>query len=197
MAMIALTAVLGFFSIVGAIIVAAFSRVLADEYKAWSPWLVERLIRRAVRKLPADMQERYREEWQSHVQEIPGEIGKLVTAFGFQVAANRINDKPIWLERFYASVILVMISPLLVAIALAIKLDGNSKIFKITWIDASKGEYETVFNTAGRVGVILERVGLQRLPRIMDALRGKASVSKPMMEIVSYLIGRLKRKLGL
>src|SRR4051812_40673019 len=75
---------------------AAFSRQLTDEFKAWTPWLVDRLIRRAVRNLPDSCRERLDEEWRSHVNEIPGQIGQLIVAFGFLTAARKIRgDTPI------------------------------------------------------------------------------------------------------
>jgi phage terminase Nu1 subunit (DNA packaging protein) len=61
------------------ILAAAAARLLADEFKAWAPWIIERLIRRAVRELPQNLRERYEEEWQSHVDEIPGDIGKVIS----------------------------------------------------------------------------------------------------------------------
>jgi len=42
---------------------AALVNILAAEIFDWCPWLAERVIRRAVRKLPADVRERYLEEW--------------------------------------------------------------------------------------------------------------------------------------
>jgi hypothetical protein len=77
--------------IAGTILIAVFSRQLADEFKAWTPWLTQKLIAVSVRWLPLDQQERYQEEWSSHVDEIPGEIGKILVAFGTMWAAFRIR----------------------------------------------------------------------------------------------------------
>lgn len=74
-------------ALVGAILMAILVTVLADECKAWLRWTAERLIRRAVRRLPENQRERYSEEWHSHLNEVPGEIGKLVTALGFLPAS--------------------------------------------------------------------------------------------------------------
>jgi len=41
------------------IISTALSRVFADEFKAWTPWIIDRLVRRAVARLPRDQQERF------------------------------------------------------------------------------------------------------------------------------------------
>ena len=66
--------------IVLGILGAALSRQLTDEFKAWTPRIIERLIGLAIRKLPVDERERFSEEWRSYVNEIPGEIGKLLSA---------------------------------------------------------------------------------------------------------------------
>ena len=67
----------------------ALSRLLTDEFKAWIPWIIQRVIRRAIRRLPPAQRERFEEEWQSHINEVPGEIGKLTVALGFLTAAAR------------------------------------------------------------------------------------------------------------
>jgi hypothetical protein len=77
-------AVLGIFG-------AAASRQLTDEFKAWTPWLIDRLVRRAVRQLPENQRERFSEEWHSHVTEVPGDVGKLIVAFGFLSASWKMG----------------------------------------------------------------------------------------------------------
>jgi hypothetical protein len=62
-------------ALVGTILVAVLGAVLADECRAWLPWIGERVIRRAVRNLAESQRERYNEEWRSHLNEIPGKIG--------------------------------------------------------------------------------------------------------------------------
>ena len=77
-------------AVLGAILCAVFSKVLADEFKAWRPWIAEWLVERAVAKLPEDKRERYGEEWRSHINEVPGDIGKIVVAFGLGSASRAI-----------------------------------------------------------------------------------------------------------
>jgi len=69
------------------VLIAAFSRLLAEEIGDWSSWAIRRLIRTAVAWLPDNQRERFSEEWQSHVHEEPGRIGKLCSAVGFLTAA--------------------------------------------------------------------------------------------------------------
>jgi hypothetical protein len=45
--------------------------------------MTQRTVDLAVRFLPQDQRERFREEWLGHVSEIPGDVGKLVVALGF------------------------------------------------------------------------------------------------------------------
>lgn len=73
-----------------ALIATFLSRLLADEFKAWNPHIVQHLIQYAVSRLPEGQRSRYEEEWASHINEIPGEIGKLFTATGFLFATRRM-----------------------------------------------------------------------------------------------------------
>src|SRR5690349_15378191 len=94
---IALVAILG-------VIGAACSRLLADETKAWLPWLTEWLIQRAVSRLPDNDRPRRDEEWRSHVNDTPGDLGKIFAAAGFCRAARSLcKTKPIGERRVYSS----------------------------------------------------------------------------------------------
>lgn len=87
MALIAMT----FLFVVGTL-GTVFSRLLTDEFKAWIPGIIRVVIRRAVVQLPSAQQERFEEEWQSHVNEVPGDIGKLIVAVGFLMAACKMTS---------------------------------------------------------------------------------------------------------
>jgi hypothetical protein len=73
------------------ILAAAISRLLSDDIKEWAPWITDRLVKRAVRGLPVYCKARLDEEWRSHLDEIPGHIGKLIVAVGFFLANRNIN----------------------------------------------------------------------------------------------------------
>jgi hypothetical protein len=170
------------------IIAAAASRQLADEFKAWTPWIIERLIKRAVRKLPEDWRDRFEEEWLSHIHETPGEVGKLMAALGFLFAARQMSSPIIIPRRFLdilaALVSLFFVGPLLLWIAIAIKVEDGGPIFVAGAIRGPNGrqsfsQFRTISlgATAGhtRVGRFIRSVGLDKLPGLINVLRGEAT----------------------
>jgi hypothetical protein len=78
-------------SVIAAVLVAVVSRLLADDFKAWSPRLVDWLIRQAVIRLPEEYRERLDEEWRSTIGDTPGELTRCVWAAGFIRAAYTIT----------------------------------------------------------------------------------------------------------
>lgn len=84
----ALTTALGLFVV--SVLTAAFSRLLAEEIGEWSQWIIRSLIKTAAALLPDEQRERYGEEWQSHVNEVPGRIGKFYSAASFLTAAYKM-----------------------------------------------------------------------------------------------------------
>ncbi|HET9179045.1 MAG TPA: sugar transferase [Terriglobia bacterium] len=73
------------------IIAGAVSQQLTNEFKEWTCWVIERLVQRAVQRLPKDERDRFGEEWRSHIDEVPGQIGKIVVALNFTRAARKIS----------------------------------------------------------------------------------------------------------
>jgi len=84
----AMIASVGFFVL--SVLAAALSRIVAAEMEAWSPSIMRNLIKLAVGRLPEDRRARFEEEWQSHVNEVPGVVGKILASAGFLLAAHRI-----------------------------------------------------------------------------------------------------------
>jgi Bacterial sugar transferase len=132
-----------FFMAVLGITGAAVSRQLTDEFKAWTPWLISYIIRCAVRQLPEDMRTRCEEEWRSHTDEIPGEVGKLIHALNclspswkmslyvrsatiplttLEIAAKRTLDV------VGSMTAILFLSPLFLIAAIAIKLDSGGPV---------------------------------------------------------------------
>jgi len=73
-----------------ALLVATFSRLLADDIKAWLPRLTESLIQFAIRRLPTDQRERLAEEWAADVADTPGDLARLLFACGLIFASTKI-----------------------------------------------------------------------------------------------------------
>ena len=77
----------------------AIGRQLSDEIGAWSPTWSSKLIQIAIARLPTEERERYREEWNAYIYDMPGKVGPLLTCVGFLLAAYRKRaqaDKHIW-----------------------------------------------------------------------------------------------------
>jgi len=72
------------------ILAAALSRTVAEEIEPWNPSIIRSLIKLAVGRLPESQRERFDEEWQSHVNEVPGKVGKFLVAAGFVIAAHNM-----------------------------------------------------------------------------------------------------------
>jgi hypothetical protein len=69
--------------VLGGILAAAISQQLVDEFKAWTPWLTRRLVMIAVCIAPTPAKERCTEEWLSHLEQMPGQIGQILASIGF------------------------------------------------------------------------------------------------------------------
>ncbi len=77
------------------ILAAVLSSIVAAEIRAWSPSIIRGLIKFAVARLPENQRERFKEEWQSHVNDVPGDVVKFFVAAGFVIAACNValNDR--------------------------------------------------------------------------------------------------------
>ena len=98
-----------------------------DEFKAWLPWITERVIRMAVSILPENQQARYGEEWRGNLNDIPGELGRLGWALGLICAAYKVSDVHLF-GRLAALLILLVCSPMFLAVVLLIKLTSPGPV---------------------------------------------------------------------
>ena len=69
-------------TIVLGVAISVVASVITNEAYAWMPKICEWLLDRAVRRLPGDLQARYREEWQAHLHDLPNSVTKLTHALG-------------------------------------------------------------------------------------------------------------------
>jgi hypothetical protein len=174
------------------IIATAASRQLADEFKAWTPWITEWLVRRAAHKLPEKQRDRCEEEWLSHIYETPGEVGKLIAAIGFLFAARKISSNLMvqshpgrWFDIVASVAGLYAAVPLFPLIATVIKLeDGGPILVKATTEREGRKisffEFRTVSLGATpkqtRAGRFLIRTGFVKLPLLIHLLRGDVTL---------------------
>lgn len=77
----------GIFSL---LLVACLAAVFRAEFEAWTPWLAERLRRLALRPLCGELRERLDEEWRAYLEEVPGFLGKVICAVGFNWASRQV-----------------------------------------------------------------------------------------------------------
>lgn len=132
--------------LIGDVVTAVLGVQLATEFEAWTPWLVERLLRQAVARLPKGEQERFAEEWRAHVNEIPGQVGRVAVALAFVLAACKMSAfltggsgwvtlrdsaKRVF-DVLMSAAELFATAPLLALVALTIRLQGNGPaIFQV------------------------------------------------------------------
>jgi lipopolysaccharide/colanic/teichoic acid biosynthesis glycosyltransferase len=194
---------LGVLAIVGA----ATSRQIADEFKAWSPWIVGKTIRCAVRQLPEDQRERFSEEWHAHVNDIPGDAGKLIVALGFLSASWRMSSpdrifvfSKRLLDLALSIVGLAFFSPLFIVAAAAIKIESRGpvlfrqtrrgfnndtlQVFKFRTMRVTEDDQvcSHVINNDSRVtwiGRWLRLWNVDELPQLINVLLGQMSIVGP------------------
>lgn len=67
------------------------ARLAVDEFKAWNPRFTAYLIACAVRRLPVEERARYEEEWAASLEEVPGELSKIIYALSLLRAGAQIR----------------------------------------------------------------------------------------------------------
>lgn len=106
---------------------------------------------RAVEKLPDVEQERFSEEWRAHLDEVPGDLGKLLTALGFQYAAWKMRDAALSVPPISARLVII---PLLVPVLwnLYTTFRGLADFFDLPTYPSSGGQW--AFGIGGTIFVI-------------------------------------------
>jgi hypothetical protein len=162
---------------------AAVSRVLSDEFKSWNPWIVERLIRLAERKLPEEYRVRLSEEWRSHIAEIPGDMGKLIAACGFLRASRKVRGAISMAPYARVAVALCIVSlfPLLLGLTLGLMIEQGDwrvimRVKKSMWgqeVTVWKFRTSIGFEVTGPVAYLARGCPLEELPVLFSMLSGR------------------------
>ena len=175
--------IMGFIVAVLGILAAVLSRQLTDEFKAWTPSIIKHLVNRAVRRLPEEERSRFEEEWLAHVNELPGEVAKIIAALGFLSAARRMSLRISVAKRVLdvgvSIILLLWMAPVMLPIALIIKVQDGGPI-SIKRDQKLNGKTVAVFkfrteDIAGRrtpFGQFLKRRNLDELPTLLNVVYG-------------------------
>jgi lipopolysaccharide/colanic/teichoic acid biosynthesis glycosyltransferase len=175
-----------------ALLIAVVGRFLADEVKAWSGWLHKKIRRTAVKRLPAELRERYDEEWESALEEIPGELLKVVHSIGLLRASIGISraapNNTVKIGRYFdplkrlfditfSAVLLAVIAPTFLLIAVAIKLESRGPIFYREERIGKKGrtfycmKFRTISTYEIEYGRLFKATNDRRITRLGQFLR--------------------------
>jgi hypothetical protein len=170
------------------IFAAALSRQLTDEFEAWTQWIINHLVNRAVRRFAEEERSRFEEEWLAHVNELPGKIDKIIAALGFLSNARRISPAISVAKRFSdvgASIFLLFLcAPTMLWIAILIKMQDRGPILtkrEQKWNGKTVSAF--TFRTEGftgrctPIGRILRHLKLDEVPTLINVLRGDMTMS--------------------
>jgi lipopolysaccharide/colanic/teichoic acid biosynthesis glycosyltransferase len=116
--------------------------MLVSEVTDWFPWLATKMVKVAARGLPPYLRDRYAEEWEAEVRAVPGGgLSKVAVALRIWLGAPRTGatlrglpsaraalTKSVF-DRLSVAVILIIMAPLLVAIAIMIRLHDGGPVF--------------------------------------------------------------------
>jgi len=130
----------GVLTVIAGVFLAALASQLAFEFRDWTPRWTELLINRAVRRLPADLQERMSEEWREFVSDAPGHFAKLKRALGLGWAARRValelsgNSTEDFWQRAFSRIMglaaLAFFAPVMILVAFGLAIRGGPIIEK-------------------------------------------------------------------
>jgi hypothetical protein len=131
--------------IIGEIIVGLTVAVTVAEFYVWTPILAKKALRLAVRILPLDEREERCEQWSSDLEEVPGNISKLIFAVDLircAVYFRHLSDTHGNLNRriltiCLSSISLLLVSPYVLAAIVAVRLIRTDFLIYYYKVDVS------------------------------------------------------------
>ncbi len=174
-------------AIIGGIVFAVAAKVLSSEFEAWSPRLVDWLIKRAIARLPGDLQPRMEEEWRAFINDTPGHIAKIARAYGLSYGAERTardrkqTAEPSQAERnasqLFGAALLLAMAPLLLALSICLKIERRGPVIVRTRSKAGDPPHLRFHLGEGPVSELLRRTNLSTLPDLFSVLTGDVVIS--------------------
>jgi hypothetical protein len=187
---------MGALTVIAGVFLAALASHLAFEFRDWTPRWTELLINRAVRRLPADLQDRMSEEWREFVSDAPGHFAKLTRALGLGQGARRIALEHsgefagnFW-QRSCTKILglsaLTVTAPLLILLIVCLALRGGPIFEK----SADRNFYR--FRIANdEISQILKRSNFAYLPGLWNVTKGDVTFSWSEMKTIILGLPRL------
>jgi hypothetical protein len=174
--------------IVGGILLPVAGRLLSSEIDAWMPRLVDLLIKRAVRRLPSDLQVRMDEEWRTFINDTPGTILKLLRAFGLSRGAIDIfrerTSSEGWtfaeraVTQLLGTINLFALLPIIVLCVAVLSLERPGPlIIKVRNKQNPARQHYRFLLGSGRGSQILSALQFDKLPMILNFVKGDIVIS--------------------
>ena len=176
------------FNFLGGVAGAAFSRLFADEAKAWLPNITDRVVCRAVANLPFDRQERFAEEWRSDLSETPGNISKLWVALGFLKEARviksdsglrqRRHSPQVFFNSTIAILLIIYLVPLFILIMIVLRINGREVFTSVRKVGHRGIEFDQLRFYTGNITnttflkFFMVKSKFDELPYLLNVIRG-------------------------
>jgi hypothetical protein len=173
------------------LLAAAFAKILADEFKAWSPTIVSAVVITASRIMPPTERDRAAEEWAADVADIPGDLSKILYALGLVVASLRRSEFAKGMQergynlafsgrdRAFTVLALLALAPLMLATAIALAIvnwrAARSVLTRLTYSFENGKKIEILrfdADESTRLGRFLCRSSIDQIPAVFNVARG-------------------------